>query len=87
MRIENYSTLKSAGKVSIAKGKDAEDNDIINLIEKRFDPSTGSALDDAVREVTLNDYKFEKAGLESQKVALSAKITELGKLITDIEAL
>ena len=87
MRIENYSTLKSAGKVSLAKGKDSEGEDIVNLTEKRFDSSTGSALADGVREVNVNDYKSEKSALESDKAALSARITELGKIITDIEAL
>jgi|10_taG_2_1085330.scaffolds.fasta_scaffold00809_4 hypothetical protein len=87
MRIENYSTLKSASKVSLAKAKDLDGTDIVQLTEKRFDASTGSALSDSVREVNINDYKSEKASLESEKAGISAKITELGKIITDIEAL
>jgi hypothetical protein len=87
MRIENYSTLKSAGKVSVAKGKNSEGEDIVNLTEKRFDSSTGSALADSVREVNVSDYKSEKVSLENEKASISARITELGKIITDIEAL
>ena len=87
MRIENYSTLKSAGKVSLAKGKDADDNDIINLTQKRFNSATGAAMSDNVRAVNVEDYKSEKASLENEKAGISARITELGKIITDIEAL
>ena len=65
MRIEDYSTLKSAGKVSLAKGKDADDNDIINLTQKRFNSATGAAMSDNVRAVNVEDYKSEKASLTS----------------------
>ena len=87
MRVKNYSKLKAASKVSFAKAKNSDDEDIIQLTEKRFDSSTGSALADGVREVNVNDYKSEKVSLENEKASISAKITELGKIITDIEAL
>ena len=51
MRPENYSSLKSASKVSFAKGTDSEGAEIINLTEKRYDSSTGVAADDSVSEV------------------------------------
>ena len=87
MRIEDYSMLKSAGKVSLSKGKDSEGNDSTLLTQKRFNSSTGEAMSDNVRAVNVEDYKSEKASLENEKAGISARITELGKIITDIEAL
>ena len=87
MRVKNYSTLKAAGSVSFSKGKDDDDNDIIQLTEKRFNASTGESLDDVVYEVSLDEYKSKKAQAESEKEALEVDIAELDKIITDIEAL
>ena len=87
MRIKDYSTLKAASKISFAKAKNSDGEDIIQLTEKRFNASTGEALDDSVNEVSLSDYKSEKAHAESEKGYLETDITELGKIITDIEAL
>ena len=82
MRVKNYSTLKSASKVAFSK-----DEDVIKLTEKRFDASTGEALSDSVHEVQLSEYEHDKARLEAEKAAIEANITELGKIITDINAL
>ena len=82
MRIKDYSTLKTAGKISLSK-----DGDVVSLIEKRFNSSTGEALSDSVREIDVNDYKADKSLAESEKAALTTMITEFGKIITDIEAL
>ena len=87
MRVKNYSTLKAAGSVSFSKSKDENDNDIIQITEKRFNASTGESLDDVVYEVSLDEYKSKKAQAESEKEALEVDISELDKIITDIEAL
>ena len=87
MRPENYSSLKSASKVSFAKGTDSEGAEIINLTEKRYDSSTGVAADDVVREVNVSDYEYEKAKCESEKSAVESKIAGLASIITDIKAL
>ena len=87
MRVKNYSTLKAASKVSFAKAKNSDDEDIIQLTEKRFDSHTGEALSDSVHEVQLDMYKHDKASKEAEKVILETDIAELGKIITDIEAL
>ena len=87
MRVKNYSTLKAAGSVSFSKGKDNDDNDIIQLTEKRFNASTGESLGDAVYEVSLDEYKSKKAQAESENGVLEVEIAELDKIITDIEAL
>ncbi len=87
MRPENYSSLKSASKVSFAKGTDSEGAEIINLTEKRYDSSTGVAADDSVSEVRVSDYESEKARLEAEKSAIEARIAGLTAIITDINAL
>ena len=87
MRVRNYSTLKAAGSASFSKGKDNDDNDIIQLTEKRFNATTGEALDDSVHEVRLEEYKSEKSRSESEKASLEVDIAELDKIIEDIEAL
>jgi len=87
MRPENYSSLKSASKVSFAKGTDSEGNEIINLTEKRYDSSTGVAASDSVHEVRVSDYESEKARLEDEKSRIEAKIAGLTSMISDINAL
>ena len=86
MRVKDYSTLKSASKVSFAKAT-VNDEEVIQLTEKRFDASTGSALADKVREVSLLDYESEQSQLNSEKARIEADLTELAKIITDIKAL
>ena len=87
MRPENYSSLKSASKVSFAKGTDPEGAEIINLTQKRWDSSTGEAASDLVSEVILSDYQREKTSLEAQKASIEAKIAGLTAIISDINAL
>ena len=82
MRVKNYSTLKSASKVAFSK-----DGDVVSLTEKRFNASTGEALSDSVREVSLSDYESEKSHLNSEKARIEADLAELAKIITDIKAL
>ena len=87
MRPENYSSLKSASKVSFAKGTDSEGNEIINLTEKRYDSSTGVAAPDSVREVRVGDYESEKVRYEAEKSRAEARIAGLTAIISDINAL
>ena len=82
MRVKDYSTLKSASNVAFSK-----DGDVVSLTEKRFNPSTGEALDDGVREVSLSEYESNKKQLESEKSSLETDIAELAKIIEDIKAL
>ena len=82
MRVKDYSTLKTASKVSFSKYGDA-----YQLTEKRFNSSTGEALSDSVHAVSLHDYESDKSRLEEEKAKLEVDIIELGKIITDIKAL
>ena len=86
MRVKDYSTLKSASKVSFAKAT-VNDEEVIQLTEKRFDASTGEALSDVVKEVFLSDYESEETNLNAEKARIEADLTELAKIITDIKAL
>ena len=87
MRPEDYSSLKSASKVSYAKGTDSEGEEVISLTVKKFDSSTGEALSDNVREVRLNDYESEQSHLNAEKARIEVDLAELAKIITDIKAL
>ena len=86
MRVKDYSTLKSASKVAFAKAT-VDDEEVIQLTEKRFDASTGEALSDSVKEVNLSDYESEETNLNAEKARIEADLTELAKIITDIKAL
>tara|TARA_R100000808_G_C2153427_1_gene163601 strand:+ start:5702 stop:5965 length:264 start_codon:yes stop_codon:yes gene_type:complete len=87
MRPENYSSLKSASKVSFSKSADDDGNDIISLTEKRYNSATGEAADDAVNVVRVTDYERDKARLEAEKSKIESQITGLTAIISDINAL
>ena len=87
MRPEDYSSLKSASKVSYAKGTDSEGEEVISLTVKKFDSSTGVAIADVVNEVRIIDYEKEKVRYEDDKTKLEAKIAGLTAIISDINAL
>ena len=86
MRVKNYSTLKAASKVAFAKAT-VDEEEVIQLTEKRFNASTGEALSDSVRKVELSEYKNEQSYLNSEKANIEADLAELAKIITDIKAL
>ena len=81
MRVKNYSKLKAASKVSFAKAKNSDDEDIIQLTEKRFDSHTGEALSDSVHVIDLDMYKHDKASKEGEKHLLKLILQNLGKLL------
>ena len=87
MRPENYSSLKSASKVSFSKSTDSDGVEVVSLTEKRWDSSTGEASSDSVMLVRLADYEREKASLEAEKTSIEAKIAGLTAIISDINAL
>ena len=86
MRVKNYSTLKAASKVAFSKVEE-DGQDVIKLTSKRFNASTGEALSDSVREVSLSEYESEQSQLNSEKARIEADLAELAKIITDIKAL
>ena len=86
MRVKDYSTLKAASKVAFSK-ETVDGEDVIKLTSKKFDSSTGEALSDNVREVSLSDYEREQSYLNAEKSKIEADLAELAKIITDIKAL
>ena len=82
MRVKDYSTLKSASKVAFSK-----DGDVYKLTSKRFNASTGEALSDNIREVSLSEYESEQSQLNAEKARIEVDLAELAKIITDIKAL
>ena len=86
MRVKDYSTLKAASKVAFAKAT-VDEQEVIRLTEKRFNASTGEALSDSVREVSLSEYESEQLHLNAEKSKIEADLAELAKIITDIKAL
>ena len=86
MRVKDYSTLKAASKVAFAKAT-VDEEEVIQLTSKRFNASTGEALSDSVREVSLSEYESEQLHLNAEKSKIEADLAELAKIITDIKAL
>ena len=82
MRLKEYSTLKAASKVSFSK-----EGDIYKLTEKQYDPSSGEEIAEMITIVNLNKYKHQKSELERTNTSIEAKIAEITKIITDLEAL
>lgn len=100
MRYEDYGTLKAASSVSFKKQaavdevKDKDGNvttpfepEYFYLEEKRWNSSTGVEEVAAKTIMSADNLEAEKTQLTTQKEALEAKITQLGKMITDIKAL
>ena len=103
MQYKDWSTLKSAGKVSFKKiaavvGVDAVHNEegslktagvssqpAYTVLEKKaYNPDTGaeSTVQD---KLSLSDLEREKDQLTAEKARIQAKLTEVGKMITDIK--
>ena len=86
MQVKDYIDLKSKSSVSLSK--DIEDGKpYYYLIEKRFDPTNGSALSDDKQEVSLEAYKSELVRITSEIAEAEATKAGYTKIIEDIEAL
>ena len=99
MHYEDYSTLKAGSKVAfkeiaaVAEVKDsdgyvttASQNAYTVLERKSYNPDTGteSTVED---RLSLSDLERDKDQLTAEKARIQAKLTEVGKMITDIKAL
>ena len=80
MNYAKWSTLKTANKAGFKK-----EGDIIFLETKSYDSDTGAELTASKQSITLKELEREKASLTSDKAKLTTKITELGKMITQIK--
>tara|TARA_R100000234_G_C4965455_1_gene163688 strand:+ start:712 stop:957 length:246 start_codon:yes stop_codon:yes gene_type:complete len=81
--MKNYKALKTAGKVSVAK----DDDGIYTTIQKYYDPSTGEAQDDIVREVRLVSIGHDIQSVKDRIAKLETEQADLEQLETDLKAL
>ena len=99
MQYKDYSTLKAASKLAfkeiaaVAEVKDSDGHtttpsqDAYTVLERKsYNPDTGaeSTVED---KLSLVDMEREKDQLTTEKARIQAKLTEVGKMITDIKAL
>jgi len=97
--MHNYKALKSASKVSVQKvkvvdhaadedkGRPEVSHEELQVVCKKYDPSTGEAKDDSVRSYSLTELKHEIDRSKSQIASLQAEQAELEQLETDLKAL
>ena len=97
--MHNYKALKSASKVSVQKvkvvdhaadedkGRPEVSHEELQVVCKKYDPSTGEAKDDSVRSYSLSDVKREIDHCKSQVARLEAEQAECEQLETDLKAL
>ena len=86
MNWKNYSSLKSDGNASFAK-ETVDGNEVIMLVQKSWNSSTGVANDDSKREYSLADLEREKANYDSEMARAKEQSDELAKAITDFKKL
>ena len=86
MNWSNYSSLKSGSKVSFSK-ETVNGNEVVVLVQKSWNSSTGVANDDSKREYSLADLEREKANYDSEMARAKEQSDELAKAITDFKKL
>ena len=86
MNWKEYSSLKSGSKVSFAK-ETVSGREFVVLITKRWDSSTGDAMDDSKREYSLADLETDKARYDADTVRAKAQSDGLALAITDFKKL
>ena len=87
MHYEDYSTLKAASKVAFKEIAATDSQRAYTVLERKsYNPNTGaeSTVED---RLNLADLEREKDQLTAEKSRVQAKLTEVGKMITDIKAL
>ena len=103
MNNKDYKTLKAASKVSFIKEKvetvpelknsdgvvvqNKQEQEVIMLTEKKWNPSTGEALSDEKKQVSLSDYKVQKTEIDANIASMTKDSEALAEIIKDIEAL
>jgi hypothetical protein len=86
MNWKNYSSLKSDGNASFAK-ETVDGNEVIMLVQKSWNSSTGVANDDSKREYSLADLEREKANYDSEMARAKEQSDGLALAITDFKKL
>ena len=79
--MENYKTLKAAGKVSVSK-----DGDDLQTVKKVYDPDTGEESS-VTSSITLDEAAVLVATCKSNISREQARLVELEQLEKDLKAL
>ena len=86
MNWKDYSSLKSDGNASFAK-ETVDGNEVIMLVQKSWNASTGEANADSKREYSLSDLEREKAQFDAEMARAKAQSDGLALAITDFNNL
>ena len=86
MNWSNYSRLKSDGNASFAK-ETVNGNEVVMLVKKSWNSSTGVANADNKREYSLSDLEREKARYDNEIARLKAQSDGLKAAIADFKKL
>ena len=86
MNWKDYSSLKADGNASFAKETVNED-EVVMLVTKSWNSSTGEAKADSKCEYSLSDLENEKARYDNEMASAKAQSDELAKAITDFKNL
>ena len=86
MNWKDYSSLKSDGNVSFAK-ETVDGNEVIMLVQKSWDGSTGVANADSKMEYSLSDLESEKARYDREMARAKAQSDGLAAAISDFKKL
>jgi len=84
MNWSEYSSLKSDGNASFAK-ETVNGNEVVMLVQKSWNSSTGVANADSKREYSLADLEREKALYDSDIARAKEQSDGLKKAIADFK--
>ena len=86
MNWKDYSSLKSDGNASFAK-ETVDGNEVIMLVQKSWNASTGEANADSKMEYSLSDLESEKARYDREMARAKAQSDGLAAAISDFKKL
>ena len=86
MNWSNYSSLKSDGNASFAK-ETVDGNEVVVLVQKSWNASTGEANADSKREYNLSELEREKSRYDNDMERAKKQSDELAKAIADFKKL
>ena len=84
MNWKDYSSLKADGNASFAK-ETVNEKEVVMLVTKSWNPSTGEAKADSKCEYSLSDLEREKAQYDNEIARAKAQSDELAKAIADFK--
>jgi len=61
-----------------------QSHDELQIVSKRFDPSTGESLEDKVERVKLESIEIQLKGKKEEKARVDSEVLDLELLLTDL---